>query len=406
LAQSLAALSGIFALWMLDKPEFAILTLMFGATVLFNTLTDLGSGAALNSLGGPIVHETEAYYGLLTSIYRLRLKFGTFALTILCPIFALIILDIGITYDNLLILFVIFVLSSIISLDVTMARSSELLNGSYRQIQKIDLYAAVVRLILTAVFIWVSTTAIAVLSAILATSVLQAMMLHRTRVPSWKRKQPRCNKTDLAIWAIIRKLTPNSIFFAFQGQIGLLILSSLGTASKVSDLGALARLSFLSVVVTTVSSNVIAPRFARANLTGRLSTDYLLIQTASLALPFLLLLLAYVNPLSLLWLLGPKYQHLVDEIMLAIAVIAISTLAGTMLSLNLSRGWSHFYSSLYIPLSICCFGLTAVTINAATVSGAILLGASGPCAIILTCAGDAFRALRKIPSKQSGARQR
>jgi O-antigen/teichoic acid export membrane protein len=395
LVSSFSVACGMIALWSLERSEFGILTTLYSAATIFSTLTDLGSTAALNSIGGPIAHEPTKYQALISAILRARLKLSAVALLLICPALAWLLLTVfGLSPFYVAVAETVFVLLCFFSLYVSTARAVELLAGNYKRTQSIDVAAAAVRLGLTALVVVVYPSAIGVFFAVVVGTALQYRLMSRKATYIVQLAAGKCPETAHDLWTIIRKLTPNSLYFAAQGQIGLLVLALFGSTSQVGDLGALARLSVISTLLTTVISSIIAPRFARSSVTPRLGVTYLLVMCAATGISSFLLAVVYIWPMTLLWLLGPHYRHLQEEIVLAMAIAAVSTVAGTMLSLNLARGWSRYYASLYVPVSVVCVIIIVRAVDVSSVAGALLLSGAGSLAITITCAADAIRALR------------
>ena len=67
-----------------------------------------------------------------------------------------------------------------------------------------------------------------------------------------------------AIHGFIRNQAANTIFFCFQGQITVFLISLFARqASSVAEVGALGRLAMIFVVISNLLTNVFVPAFAR-----------------------------------------------------------------------------------------------------------------------------------------------
>ena len=62
-----------------------------------------------------------------------------------------------------------------------------------------------------------------------------------------------------------------------------------------------------------------------------------------------LLLLAWLFPDAMLWLLGNKYESLRNECLLVVAASCIAQVSGVMWNLNSSKAWVRVYGMGFVP---------------------------------------------------------
>src|SRR5438876_12455030 len=63
---------------------------------------------------------------------------------------------------------------------------------------------------------------------------------------------------------LIRRQAANAVFYCFQGQITILLISFFARqSSSVAEVGALGRLAMLFVVLANLLANIFVPAFAR-----------------------------------------------------------------------------------------------------------------------------------------------
>jgi hypothetical protein len=84
---------------------------------------------------------------------------------------------------------------------------------------------------------------------------------------------------------------------------------------------------------------VIIPRYARCQEPARLAGLYVRIMTGYAALVLLPVMVAWIAPHPLLWVLGDQYEHLPIELALAVAGASIWSLNGLAWQLNANRSW-------------------------------------------------------------------
>src|SRR5437867_497380 len=92
------------------------------------------------------------------------------------------------------------------------------------------------------------------------------------------------------------KSLPNAVFFCFQGQVTLLILTLVGSPTGIADVTALGRVAALFAVFSAAFASVLAPRFARCQDPERLRHLYLLLVSAAVLALLPLLFVAWLFP--------------------------------------------------------------------------------------------------------------
>jgi hypothetical protein len=221
-----------------------------------------------------------------------------------------------------------------------------------RRIQTIDLTGAVARLVVLLVLMFVflnSAVAVAVGSA---TLFLQYWMLRRYAVRVVDFDAPENEEDRTAMQRFIRNLAANAVFFCFQGQITIFLISFFGRdINSVAEVGALGRLAMVFTVLTNLLTTVFGPAFARCQDAGRLRWQYAVIVGGVTAFSATLIAAALFFPSAFLFVLGGKYAHLEHELLLMVAGAVVGALTGTFWTLNASKAWIAG-SWLYIPLTV------------------------------------------------------
>jgi hypothetical protein len=163
---------------------------------------------------------------------------------------------------------------------------------------------------------------------------------------------PENEEDRAAMQRFIRHLAANAIFFCFQGQITVFLISFFGRdISSVAEVGALGRLAMVFTVLTNLLTNVFGPAFARCHDLKRLRWQYAAIVGGVTAFSVVLITGALLFPGAFLFVLGGKYAHLERELVLMVSGAVIGALTGTFWTLNASKAWVAG-SWLYIPLTL------------------------------------------------------
>jgi O-antigen/teichoic acid export membrane protein len=136
----------------------------------------------------------------------------------------------------------------------------------------------------------------------------------------------------------IRPLIPSTIFFAFQGQITILLISWFGQTQSIAEVGALGRIGQLFVMLGAFNNVVIAPFIAR---TPRelLARRYCQVVAGALGASLALVGAAVLFPGLFLWLLGRKYEHLEAELGWMMLGACASYVTSVMWTIHNARKW-------------------------------------------------------------------
>jgi hypothetical protein len=181
------------------------------------------------------------------------------------------------------------------------------------------------------------------------TNWIQSLVLRCWAQEKAEFSAPRNADDRRELMQLSMKSLPNVIFFCFQGQVTLLILTLFGNPGDIADITALGRLAALFAVLLTTFATVLTPRFMRCQDPVRLPRLYLLLVGSMVLVLLPLAALSWFVPGPLLWLLGNKYAGLETECGWVVSAGCITLLGTAMWSLNSSKAWIHFQAWAYIP---------------------------------------------------------
>lgn len=147
---------------------------------------------------------------------------------------------------------------------------------------------------------------------------------------------------------------PNAIFYAFQGQISLLLITLFGFTAAVASVGALGRLGQIFALFGQMNPVLVEPYFAKL-AKAKLKASYLGTLAAVGVLCLFITGLARFFPELFLWVLGPKYGNLQFEVLLMVATSSLGYLSGVLWVIHCARRfvyWWHGASVIVITLLI------------------------------------------------------
>ncbi len=348
LVQLLMAVSGLLIVRTLSKQDYALFAITNSMQVTCNLLADLGIGIGLRSIGGKVWNDPERFGQLLNTALSLRRRFATISLGVTVPLAGWLLWRNGATVSLLIGLCLCIIAGVIPLLGAAVFTASLQLHAQYRRIQSMDFGTALCRLAL------IAGLAVSHINALLAAGVgvlgnwIRFVFSRRWagEHASMSAGQSQEDRSELVRLSF--KTLPNTVFFCFQSQLTILILTVFGSPTGIADITALGRISALFAVFSAVFTNVLAPRFTRCQDSARLPRLYMLLLAGTGALLGAVVLIAGLLPAPLLWLLGDKYALLEKELAWVVAAGCLAQIAAAMWHLNNCRGWITLSSKWYI----------------------------------------------------------
>jgi hypothetical protein len=203
---------------------------------------------------------------------------------------------------------------------------------------------------------------------------------------------------DQHAWAAsmrqVHRTAPSAIYYAFEGQISIWLISIFGKTQAIAQVGALGRLAMVFNIVSAVLALLWAPSFARMQGGRAVLHQFWIVQLALLA--FVIAVVGGVAwaPFAALALLGRGYGSLTHEVVLAAAGGAVALLSGCAYLMASSRAvvltpW------FVVPVSIGLQALLIFSLPISTVSGVLWLAILTNLAFWLMHAGNFTRVALK-----------
>lgn len=367
----LSAIAGLLIVRMLPKPEYALFAIAFQMQGACNSLADLGIGMGVSSIGGR-VHESRRKMGeLLTTALQLRKLFAGVALSICLPITIWMLMRNGADLLTTFLLCLSVANLVVPQLSYATLRIVPWLHGQYRPLQRIELAAAAVRLglIFVLAFVYLDAVTASLIGGIAIWSRIAGV--RRLAYDKAERDAPVNEEYRRELIRLSAHQLPNAIYYCFQGQIALLILTWFGNTEGIADVAALARLAVLLQVVRSAINGVLSPQFARAQSRTRVRALFAAI-TAFTALAFVpLLAISVVTPKLLLWLLGSAYGDLAGVCVIAVLAGCIREFGMVIATLNRSKAWIGLSPKLFIPVTVVAQIAGAMMLDLQNVQGVL-----------------------------------
>lgn len=364
---------GIYVVRSFSKNEYAVYTLANQMQGMLSSLSDLGIGAGVMSIGGKIWQNKSAMGRLLRTALDLRLIFVSVTILVIAPVWAWLIYKSGADAWRTFAIVLAVAVGVALQLDANTYGVSLKLNSQFRLLQKIDLQTGILRsasIMIVSTF-WKSTLGvIALTTASWGFGRLLVLKLARPFYEHSKEGDPGYRHDLLAQ---TKSLLPNAIFFGFYSQASVLMISFYGKNTNIAEIGALGRLSALLLIISNLTTNVIIPSFSRCQDMNLLKRRYYQIVLGFCGFAFATSGFAFLFPNALLFILGKSYANLEEEVGWMVVSSMLGGLCGLIFGLCTSKGWTKSIW-ISIPVILTAQILTFFLFDLATVKGVIFFG--------------------------------
>jgi O-antigen/teichoic acid export membrane protein len=350
--QIIAFSSGILLVRWLPQREYALFTIANAMQATLMLLADIGISVGLMSIGGRVWQDRHRFGELINTGLAVRRKLAAAAAVVVAPILYAMLTKNGASGTYALLLIVVVLAGFSIQIAVDIYSVVPRLHSEIGRIQKIDFICVIVRLLLVLGLVYLFATAGLAVAIASATFVLQYFLLraYAAKVVDLKANENAEDRREMG--RLIKSLAANALFYCFQGQITVFLISFFGRhAASVAEVGALGRLAMIFTVLTNLLINVFVPAFARCQDKRKLRYLYAAIVGGVVLFSAVVLVGAASFPDQFLFVLGNRYAHLHHELLLMIGVAVITALSGTLWLLNASKAWIAG-AWLYVPLTL------------------------------------------------------
>jgi len=352
LVQITAFSSGILLVRWLPQREYAFFTIANAMQATLMLLADIGISTGLISIGGRVWQDRHRFGQLINTGLAVRKKLALFSIIIVAPILYAMLAKNGASSGYTLLLIALVLSGFSIQLSIDVFSVVPRLHSDIARIQKIDFTCAILRLVLILGFIYLFAIAGLAVAIASATFLLQSFLLRAYAAKVVDLNAPENAEDRQEITGLIKKLAANAVFYCFQGQITVFLISFFARqATSVAEVGALGRLAMIFTVLMNMLTNIFVPAFARSQNKSKLRYLYVAIAGGVIAFSAVVLTGAAFFPDQFLFVLGKGYTHLHRELLLMVGASVVTAIAGTLWLLNASKGWIAG-SWLYIPLTL------------------------------------------------------
>lgn len=348
LLQLLNVLNGFFLLRWLSVDEQAKFSLAMGLQATLSVLGDLGFGGSLVGLVGNRTDDRRLIGQYVAGIRQFKDRF--LGIGLLVGIVAVVVWgrkqawggDLWLIYGLLI---VSVYAQSMSGYHAAILQMKKELTAFYKP----QIVAAGLRLLAGSVlYVLLGLNARQAVLLTTAAFVLNAVWLRRYACRHVEPTPPGPN-VRREIVATLGPVIPMVIFYAIQGQVVLFLAGYFGKAGNLAEIGALSRINQLFALLTPFNLVVLLPFLAQSPASQRIRR-YALVLLAGIAVVSPIVALSYWIPGPFVWLLGPHYASLTDEIGPYVLASAVWYLTSIVWAVNAAQTWNHWTTSLFYVL--------------------------------------------------------
>lgn len=371
--QALGFAAGIMLVRLLPKDEYAFFTVAVTIQGTMNMLCDNGVGAGISGIGGGVWQDRHRFGSLITTAMKLRLRQAILTAIIVTPILFALLLRKEATPVYAAVVTAAVLVGLYFQITIGVLGHVPHLHLKWKETQRIGLWSSALRLSLLGVAYF---TLLDAATAVLASTITFAAVhfqLHRWMPEMIDTKAPENEGDRRQLSSMIKTQAPNAIFFCFQSQITIWLISYFGKTTDLADVGALSRLAAIFSVVSSAVGSLVVPHFIRCRDASQLWWRYWQIVGIIAGFGALLVVASIVVPDLMLWVLGEKYSYLKSELLLLVISSVLGVILNTMWVVNGGRAWM-MPPLVSIPLNLATQILLVVLLDVTTLRGILLMG--------------------------------
>ncbi len=336
--------------------------------------SDFGLSQAVTTIGAKIKDEQTALGSLFSTAKNYKRNLYLITTIVILIIVPFITKGHNWGFINILSCIIVILLSNWFSQTVSLRTSVLNIHHDIKGLFEASGMTSITRLALVLIICKIWPFAITALIVNLIGYIISDLKLFSICKKHLNEQVPPLDKFKKELKEFIFPLIPGVIYFIFQGQISICLLSVFGHTTPIAQVGALGRLGQIIDFIGIINPFFIQPYFAR------LTNKREFIVKSSLVLLFLIFISIFVLGSSVIvphwWLivLGKKYNNLTLELPIALISSLLFLISATVYTLLISQKATQ-WQSLSIIISICIQLFFIITNGVHNTFDALLLNA-------------------------------
>jgi len=339
--QAMNFATGLIIIRFMAKEEYAAYTIMNTLVPVMLMLSDTGITNALMAIGRVAWEDNEKMGRLVTTGMQLRRRFALVSFLIVGPFLAWMLFHNNVPIWSIALLMAASLTGISFQLTGAVMKTVLGIRQQFDSLMQMGLALALLRLVLIGgvILLFAHISAFFAILAGTFSILLETYMALRVTKPQIVCGAPIDTEYQATIFSLVKKTLPLTVYFSFQSQISVWLISIFGSSHQVADLGAASRLAIIFTTIASSFAGILAVKFARSNGRHRLFLQFVQIIAGLVVLLAGVVLFTYFVPDPFVWLLGPMYKNMRGLIWLVMLSSGTGSLAGTVFNLNTIKGW-------------------------------------------------------------------
>lgn len=352
-----------------DYAWYSLANNLVGALVIF-TVTGIGTG--LMPLAGAVAQDREKLGAVLASARRFRGWLLLCGALVGLPVFIHLLIRSGCPPLSIALLVSSAIISLLVSISTQMISTPLSLARRYNVTQWENVLSSSLRLLCVALLVFAGFADAVTVMIITVLAPLPAVC--GWMLPKAREHAAFGQQADPAATRSLKKYfivgLPANITHLFEAQVALFIVGWLGNIDKVADLGAICRVALILQIPLAIASGIMLPRMATEQNMQRLRKMWTGSSLLAVVIGVGIVACGWLLRHQLLFLLGPAYAGLENELVFYLGLQAFSFFATVTTIPIQAKGWVRH--SWLRPVAV--FGSQAIAaclLDLSTVNGAI-----------------------------------
>jgi O-antigen/teichoic acid export membrane protein len=377
---------GLFLLRLLSVEEFALYSLAGGMLSLASLGTNLGVTSAFITLGTQVKDDPLQLRRLFYTIKKYRTLLFVIITCLLLIITPYITLDRGWSLTAIGLSVSLVILSNWVQLTQSLRTCVLNIHHDVGGLWLSGFASSVARLALTALFCaFIPLAVVALVINLLGLAISEVFLKRRTKRYLAETVPPEPD-SDQQMGDAVKRFTypliPGVIYYAFRGQISLILLGIFGSTTSIANFGALGRLGQVLGLVGLLNGFVIQPYFARVPSRKSFIRKSSIVIGSYMLFALLLLGSAFVMPNVWLLIIGPNYSGLSTLLPLTFSIPILALFGDLLYVLLMSRGWTKGQNwTICLSVGVQIIFISLIVVN--TTRDALILSLLSSISIVL-----------------------
>lgn len=387
---------GIFIIRHLTITEYALYTLAYTMLGSMDVLADGGIVSGVTAEGGKVWKEKSKLGSVIATGMNLRKKFAVASILINGAVLIYLLVHNNASWYYALLILLTLIPVFYANLSDALLEIAPKLNQDIKPLQKNQLLANFGRLLLIIPAVFFAPFAPVVLIATGIPRIIANIKLKKISDKFASPNEHENSEVKKNIIRMVKRILPGDIYNIFSVQITFWILSIVGSANAIAQVGALFRIGMALSLMSVIFNTIIIPRYSRMQEERKkLKENMIKIQLLLVGLGFAIVFVTWLFASQIIWLLGDNYANLEFELVLSIIILYLNIIANVISSMCRGRGWVlNPLLSISINLSTIIIG--AFLLDIRSLVGVLLLNITVSGVLVVMHSLYSFKVLNKL----------